>query len=169
MFYISIPHPCQPNSSQHCPLPRLWLTTDPAIPHFRHLCCWGCSGGSVAGAQDITSCPSWASSSISLCCPRYRSHHACSVQRKANALRTYKPLSNPRPGMLLITYTYPCTLLITTIWTCFQRGQGCRERWREDWPVSHTSLLFATAIGKWPLIPLNQAISQVVTWVVHCD
>ena len=24
---------------------------------------------------------------------------------------TYKPLSNPRPGMLLITYTYPCTLL----------------------------------------------------------
>lgn len=24
---------------------------------------------------------------------------------------TYKLLSNPRPGMLLITYTYPCTLL----------------------------------------------------------
>ena len=111
MFYLSIPHPCQPNSSQHCPLPTLWLTTDPVIPHFRHLCCWGCSGGSVAGAQDITSCPSWASSSISLCCPRYRSHHASSVQRKANALHTYKPLSNPRPGMLLITYTYPCTLL----------------------------------------------------------
>ena len=111
MFYIAIPHPRQPNSSHHCPLPRLWLTTDPAIPHFRHLCCWGCSGGSVAGAQDITSCPSWASSSISLCCPRYRSHHACSVQRKANALHTYKPLSNPRPGMLVITYTYPCTLL----------------------------------------------------------
>ena len=109
MFYISIAHPCQPNSSQHCPLPTLWLTTDPVIPHFRHLCCWGCFGGSVAGAQDIISCPSWASSSISFCCPRYRSHHACSVQRKANALHTYKPLSNPRPGMLLITY--PCTLL----------------------------------------------------------
>ena len=86
MFYSPIPHPCQPNSFQHCPLPRLWLTTDPMIPHFHHLHCCGYSGRSVAGVQDITSSHSWAFSSISLCCPRNRSHCACSVQRKANAL-----------------------------------------------------------------------------------
>ena len=110
MFYISIPHPSQPNSFQHCPLSRLWLTSGPMIPHFRPLCCWGCSGGSVAGVQGITSSHSWASSPTSLCCPRYRSRPACSVRRKANVLHTHKPLSSPRPGMLFTTYTYPCTL-----------------------------------------------------------
>lgn len=142
MFYISVPHPRQPNSSHHCPLPRLWLTTDPAIPHFRHLCCWGCSGGSVAGAQDITSCPSWASSNISLCCPRYRSHHACSVQRKANALRTYKPLSNPRPGMLLITYTYPCTLLHHNHLNLFSERTG----WEREMERGLTCLPYISAV-----------------------
>lgn len=104
----------------------------------------------------------------SLCCPGYRSHSPCSAQKKANALHTEKPLVNPRTVMLLITYTYPCASLHHSVW--ISAGEKEREeRWREDWPVSHASLLFCTTIRNWPLISFHQEIPQVITRAVHCD
>ena len=101
--------------------------------------------------------------------PAPRSHPTCSVLKKANALHMYKPLPNPRTGILLITYTYPCASIYHPVCICVAGKERGRERCREDWPVSRASLLFGTTIRKWPLISLHQGISQVIIRVVRCD
>ena len=110
MFYSPIPHPCQPNSFQHCPLPRLWLTTDPMIPHFHRLCCCGCSGDQLLVFRTLLPLIPGPSAASLFAVQDTRA--IALVQCRGRQMPyTYKPLSNPRPGMLLITYTYPCTLL----------------------------------------------------------